>query len=407
LKENARGSVEGFSRLGLGKALVAGQVALSLVLLVGAGLFAATMRNLLATKTGFDQHDVLIVSVDQSSQVPMGQRVALHQAILEKMRAVPGVDLAASSTMTPISNQMWNEFIYPEGFQAKSRDDRLIYFNRISPGYFRTMGTALLGGRDFTDRDTAKSEKVMILNQAASRHFFGSTSPVGKLVGMDAEGKPGTKELFRVVGVVQDAKYAAIKEDPVLTGYLPAAQDPHPWPTMNFELRSSVAAGELSPLVRAAVAAVDRSISLEFRSFETQVSDSLAQQRMLALLSTFFGGLALLLAVIGLYGVTAYSVLRRQGEIGIRMALGARRGSVISLVLRDVFAMLIAGTVVGVAVSLAAGRLVTSLLYGVKPTDVATLAAAAVVLGTATAIAGFVPALRASRLDPMAALRDE
>jgi len=283
----------------------------------------------------------------------------------------------------------------------------LIYFNRVSPAYFRTMGTALVAGREFTDRDTAKSEKVMILNQAASRHFFGFTNPVGKLVGMDAEGKPGTKELLRVVGVVQDAKYAAIKEDPVLTGYLPAAQDPHPWPTMNFELRSSVAAGELSPLVRAAVAAVDRSISLEFRSFETQVSESLAQQRMLALLSTFFGGLALLLAVVGLYGVTAYSVMRRQGEIGIRMALGARRGSVISLVLRDVFTMLIAGTVIGVAVSLAAGRLVTSLLYGVKPTDVATLAAAAVVLGTATAVAGFVPALRASRLDPMAALRDE
>ena len=189
--------------------------------------------------------------------------------------------------------------------------------------------------------------------------------------------------------------------------YVACAQDMFPFPEVTFEVRSAQPVETVIPAVRAAIGEVNRGISLEFRNFETQVNESLLQPRMVALLSAFFGGLALLLAMIGLYGVTAYGVARRQSEIGIRMALGAQPASVIWLVLRDVAAMLAIGTLLGLAASLAAGRLVATLLYGVKPYDVAPLAIAAVVLGIATGIAAYLPAHRAARLDPMAALREE
>ena len=260
-------------------------------------------------------------------------------------------------------------------------------------------------GRDFNDRDTLQSPKVMIINETAARQFFANTSPLGKIIALDV--KPGVKDNFEVVGVVKDAKYENLRQAVPRTGYLPAAQDPDPWPQMNFEVRSAGAVEDLIPSIRSAIKDINPGVSLEFHKFETQVNESLLQERTVALLSAFFGALALLLAMIGLYGVTAYSVVRRQSEIGIRMALGAQRGAVIWLVLRDVAIMLAIGLVVGLAASLAAGRLVTSLLFGVEPTDPWTLAAAAAVLAVATAIAGYLPAWRASRLDPTVALRDE
>ncbi len=210
-----------------------------------------------------------------------------------------------------------------------------------------------------------------------------------------------------MIGVVKDAKYVAVGEGPKPTAYLAHAQDADPWPYVNFEVRSDIPAGRMIPSIRSAIGGVNRGIAVEFRNFETQVDDSLLQPRMVAWLSGFFGGLALLLAMIGLYGVTAYGVARRQGEIGIRMALGAQQDAVIWLVLRDVVAMLAIGTVLGLAASLAAGRLVASLLYGVKSYDPAPLAIAALLLGAATGIAAYLPARRAARLDPMAALREE
>jgi ABC-type antimicrobial peptide transport system permease subunit len=188
---------------------------------------------------------------------------------------------------------------------------------------------------------------------------------------------------------------------------MPMAQDTEPFPEASFELRTHGPLEALTPAIRSAIAEVNGSISLEFRSFETQVRESLGRQRLLALLTAFFGSLALLLAMIGLYGVTTYAVVRRRSEIGIRMALGAARAAVIRLVLRDVVLMLAVGAALGVAASLAAGRLVGSLLYGMEPTDPATLVLATMLLAAATALAGYVPAWRASRLDPSAALRDE
>ena len=409
LKEHARGMVAGTSRFNLGKALVTGQVALSLMLLVGAGLFLGTLRNLLKTELGFNRHNVLLVRADvMQANVPKPQRGRVFQDIVARLREIPGVASASSSVMTPISHMMWNELTFPEGYTPKGKDDTLVYFNRVSPGYFETMRTPLLLGRDFSEHDDLSAPKVMIINETTARQFFGSGNPIGKTIALDESYmQPGKREVYQVIGVSKDAKYNAIDEKPVPTAYVACAQDGDPWSTVNFEVRSEQPVDRLTPSIRAAIGRVNPGISLEFRNFETQVDESLLQPRMVALLSTFFGGLALLLAMIGLYGVTAYGVARRQGEIGIRVALGAQPGAVIWLVLRDVIGMLAIGPLLGLAASLAAGRLVRSLLYGLTSYDPAPLAIAAVVLGAATGIAAYLPARRAARLDPVAALREE
>jgi putative ABC transport system permease protein len=404
LKEHARGMAGG--RLGLGRVLVTGQVALSLMLLVGAGLFLGTLRNLLSTDLGFNRHNVLLVPADMmQANVPREQRTRVYRDIVERLRAIPGVASASSSMVTPISGSTWNEDVNPEGYSPKGKSDALVYFNRVSPGYFATMRTPILLGRDFSEHDDAGAPKVMLIGESTARKFFGKGNPIGKTIRM--EGQPGKQDTYQVIGVVKDIKYEQVDEDRLLSAFVACAQDPKPWSGVTFEVRSERPVESLIPAVRAAIGEVDRGISLEFRNFETQVNESLLQPRMVALLSAFFGGLALLLAMIGLYGVTAYGVARRQAEIGIRMALGAQPGSVIWLVLREVAAMLAIGTVLGLGASLAAGRLVASLLYGVKSYDAAPLVIAAVVLGIATGVAAYLPAHRAARLDPMAALREE
>jgi putative ABC transport system permease protein len=403
LKEHARGAVSG--RFNPGRALVIGQIALSLMLLVGAGLFLSTFRNLLGTELGFQSHNILLVrAVVMQSNIPQKQRPRVFGEIVERLRAIPGVAAASCSGLTPIGDGTWNNNVSPEGYTDKGKDDTLVYFNRVSPGFFKTLRTPLLIGRDFSDHDDLSAPLVMMINEPAARRFFAGRSPIGRTITVHW---PGKQTVYRVIGVVQGAKYAAVNEDTALTVYLPTAQDNEPWPGVNFEIRSEQPVAALIPSVRAVIGQVDRGISLEFSNLETQVNESLLQPRMVALLSAFFGGLALLLAMIGLYGVTAYGVARRQAEIGIRMALGARPGSVIWLVLREVAAMLAIGTALGLAASLAAGRLVTSLLYGVKPHDAAPLVIAALLLAAAAGMAAYLPAHRAARLDPMAALREE
>jgi predicted permease len=406
MKEHARGTVG--SRFNLGRALVTGQVALSLMLLVGAGLFLGTLRNLLSIDLGFSRHNILLVRAGlMQTNVPKAQRPRVYREIVGRLRAIPGVSSVSSSVLTPIGNDEWDRVVDPEGYSPRGEYDTQVYFNRVSPGYFETMRTPLLLGRDFSGQDDTGAPKVMLIGESAARRFFGQANPIGKTIRVNAEDSHGEKDVYQVIGVVKDAKYEAVNEELLLSVYIACAQDTDPWPEVNFEVRTERPVETFIPAVRAAIGEVNRGISLEFRNFETQVNDSLLQPRMVALLSAFFGGLALLLAMIGLYGVTAYGVARRQAEIGIRMALGAQPGSVVWLVLREVAAMLAIGTVLGLGASLAAGRLVAGLLYGVKSYDAAPLAIAAVVLGIATGIAAYLPAHRAARLDPMAALREE
>jgi len=405
LKEHGRGTAGG--RSALGRALVTGQVALSLMLLVGAGLFLGTFRNLLNTNLGFTSHNVLLVEAAvMQANVPPKQRPALYRQIVERLRTIPGVAAASSSALTPISGSFWNNNVTPEGYRSKGKEDVLVYFNRVSPGFFETIRIPLVLGRDFTEHDDLGAPRVMIINETAAHRFFGKHSPLGKTIGVPGD-KPGKQDIYQVIGVVKDSKYGWVAEAMRPLGYFACAQDDSPWPGLDFEIRSGESMATLVPSVRGAFEEVNRGISLEFRNFETQIDESLIQPRIVALLSAFFGGLAVLLAMIGLYGVTSYGVARRQSEIGIRMALGAQPGSVVWLVLRDVAAMLALGTVLGLGASLAAGRLVASLLYGVKPDDAAPLAIAAVVLAIATGLAAYLPARRAARLDPMSALREE
>ena len=407
LKEGARGTVTGSSRFNLGNALVIGQVALTLILLVGAGLFIGTMNHLLHVDAGFDTHNVLIANVDAlAAGVPKERRRVLFADILERLRSVPGVAAASSSALTPISHSAWDLSTYPIGRQAKSQEEEDVFLNRVSPGYFHAMGTPLLLGRDFSERDSLASPKAIILSDVTARAFFGVENPLGRMVGM--ENGPGKREAFQVIGVVKDAKYEALNQAASFkTAFLAASQDAGPWPFVSFEIRSSSAPETIEPVIRDAIATVNRDVSIEFRNFETQVNDSVRQQEVVALLSGFFGALALLLAMMGLYGVTAYSVVQRQGEIGIRMALGAQQKAVLWLVLRGVGFMLAIGTVAGAAAALLLGRLVASLLFGVKANDPATLGEAVIALTIAAAAAAYLPARRAARLDPMRALRNE
>ncbi len=406
MKENTRTVLRVSGRFNLGKALVAAQVAMSLVLLVAAGLFLGTLRNLWAVDPGFTRHNILIVSADvEPSGIPAGKRAATYREILDRLRALPGVTSAASSLLTPIGREGWAQPVKPEGFAAKSPRDTLMFFNRVSPGYFATLRTPILLGRDFNDRDGMNAPKAMIVNETVARQFFGAADPIGKTIGMDGRGEKA--DLYQIVGVVKDTKYNRINEQERRIGYLATGQDQDPSPQFRFTVRSEVPLETLIPAVRAAIAGVDRGISLEFRNLETEVRESLLQPRTVALLSSVFGSLALLLAMVGLYGITSYAVTRRKGEIAIRMALGAPRESVVWLMLRDVMVLLAAGMVMGLAASLATGRLVTSLLFGVHPRDPVQLVGAVVILAAATAVAAYVPARRAARLDPMAALREE
>jgi putative ABC transport system permease protein len=409
LKKNTGSAIQGSSRFNLGKVLVTGQIALSLLLLVGAFLFLGNLRNLLNIDPGFSHRNLLLIKADvQQENLPRSQRVRLYQEIRERLEKVPGVDMVSSSDIIPISHTEWNEWTYPEGYQAKSREDTLVWFNRVSPGYFKTMHTPLLLGRDFSERDNLNSPKVVIVSEATARHFWGTAHPIGKTIGGDKhQGQPGEKDYYQVVGVVKDSKYVRIDETIVRTAYLPSGQDSNPSSFINYEIRSGASRAVLIPALRSAIAEVNRDLSLEFRDFETQVNESIVQQRVVALLASIFGALALLLSLVGIYGVTDYAVSRRQREIGIRMALGALQSSMVWLVLRDMLILLLIGSSLGLAASLAMGRLIASLLYGIHPTDPGLLAGATLALAAAAALAAYLPARKAVRLNPMTVLRDE
>ena len=312
--------------------------------------------------------------------------------------------------ITPISGAAWNGILIPEGMKMPPPSDadkrEMTYFNRVSPGFFETLKTPIRMGRDFEKRDTLNTPKVMIIGQKTAQALFGNESPIGKRVSMGAG--PGMNEGYEVVGVAPDSKYVRINEETRRTAYVVSTQEEKPRENQTFLVRTASPNFEtVRPAIAAAIAEIAPGSSIEFRSLEHQVNGSLSQQRLIAGLVSFFGALALLLAIVGLYGVTNYAAAQRKGEIGIRMALGAQRGSVIWLVLRDVAIILAIGSIVGMAMSIGAGKLIGSLMFGVKPGDPTTLIISAIVLATAGAIAGFIPAFRASKLDPAIALRYE
>ncbi len=389
----ARGAAN--PRLRAGKALVAAQVALSTVLLVGAVLFARTLWNLHSVKLGVEAERVLTFQVNtrQVGYDPAGTRDFLEQAVA-RLSALAGVTSASVCDCAILGDCMSARDVRLPGAEGEPQDGISIHTNRVAPGYFRTMGIALLAGRDFTWHDRDGRPQVVLLNRTAARRLFGERNPLGRRV-----------EDSEVIGVVADAKYDRLREDPPPTMYLPMAQN-RSASGGAFVVRSAGDPGSLGDSMRRAIASMDPNLpvfnvltQLEWRN------RAMTQERLFATLLAGFSGLAILLAGIGIYGTLAYAVARRRGEIGIRMALGAGRGGVQRLVLRESLAAVLAGLAVGLGAAAALCRVVESMLYGVRPYDPLAFAAAAALLLAVAAVAAWLPAWRASGIDPMSALR--
>ncbi len=406
MRSTSRSVTTGRERFSLRRALVATQVAFSLVLLFGALLFVRTFCNLLKSDPGFRSEGVLTAGIDlEKAPIPKERRRGLYRELTEKFSAIPGVVSAAQIDATPISGSSWDENVGPDGAPAATSHKRA-WFNRVSPGYFHTMQTRLIAGRDFNDRDTLSSTRVAIINEQFATKFFPGINPLGHSFRIEAQaGKP--EPLFQIVGVVQNTKYEDLREDFRPLGFFAAGQNEDPGDGTNFVLRIAGSPASIMRTAKNAVAEVAPSIGIQFRPLSAQLTESLLRERLMAILSGALGLLAMLLATLGLYGVISYMVARRRKEIGIRMALGADRSGVIRLVLKEAALLLFAGIIAGTVISLWAGKLAATLLYGVKPRDTVSLIGASLLLACIALIASFIPARYAATGDPMSALRIE
>jgi len=406
MKAQGRG-IAGQNRFALGNLLVVVQVALSMVLLVGAGLFVRTFASLANLQLGFDRQPVLVASVNlQPLQLEPDTRGDLLSRLRDAAASTPGVQRAALSVVTPISGSTWSwRLELVDGKQIEVAD-KGVFVNYISPDWFKTYGTRMLAGRDFTTGDKRGAQHVAIVNEAFARKFTGGANPIGHRVREPA--RPSSPNPEReIVGYVADAAYRSLREPVPATMYVPFEQNPTAPSSASISVRS--ATGSPALLTRglaSALTGVNGGVAITFRPIADQIDAALTQERLVAMLSGFFGVLALLLAALGLYGVTSYAVSRRRTEIGLRMALGAAPSGVVGMVLGRVALLVGLGVVAGLATSLWASKFVTPLLYGLQPRDPVTLTSAAVVLATIGALAGWIPAMRASRIDPARVLRD-
>nr|HEV7954340.1 ABC transporter permease [Candidatus Acidoferrales bacterium] len=399
------------SHLRPGRWVVASQVALSLVILITAGLFLRSFRNLVTLDTGFDRSNILLIETDfQNANVSADQRAILTAQILERLHLIPGAISASESFVTPISGSMHgHRFTLPNG-NAPSKGLASAYVNFVSPGYFATLRTPLLSGRDFDERDSEGGQPVVVVSETMARRFFPNTPPIGQYLITDnflEEGTPKRTPPLLIVGVVKDTKYRRISEKTQSTIYFPVAQNQKLDDPRNFEIRTAGDPAVVARSAEEAIGAVNKNISLDIQTLEAQVDDSLRQDHLLATLSGFFGALALLLAMVGLYGVLAYTVTQRRKEFGIRIALGAQKNSIVGLIMRDVAVLLTVGISGGIAISYWAERLMEKMLFGLKARDAETMIISATLLVGVALIAAYLPARRATRTDPMVALRDE
>ena len=406
LRSAGRTSSAARDRAGLRRVLVVCQVALSLVLLVGALLFARSLRNLATLDPGFRSAGVLIAHVDlHALELPPEARREARLDILERVRALPGVQSAAHAAIVPLSGDGWGNDVWVD--EGGSRRNANVAFNSVSSGYFTTMGISLLAGRDFDEEvDTPQSPLGAIVNESFARALFNGANPVGRHFTIEAT--PSTPErTFAVVGYVGDAKYSELREEPMAGAFLADAQVVAGGPNAQIVMRGAVPAGTITSEITRTLTAMNPRIGVTYTVMDAQIADTLVRERLTAALSGFFGALASVLTLVGLYGVIAYTVARRTNEIGIRIALGASRRAVIALVLREAGALVATGLVAGLVLAVLTARLATALLFGLQPHDPFTLALAAAMLGAVALLASYMPARNAARIEPVQALRIE
>ena len=403
LKDQSR-SVAGETRFGLRNALVVLQVALSFALVAGAGLFVRTFASLTTAPLGFDAQNLLIVRVDAAPErVTPEIKVAFVQRVTEAVTAAPGILRASPSRITPMSDGNTTFGVQLSGTPAQPPDRRRVYVNYVAPGWFETYGMRVIAGRDFAMSDKVGAESVVVVNQAFVRHFANGQNVIGQRVMSITPGDLNSV----IVGVVNDSIYRRVRLGVVPTMYQPMYQASYP--RSAFSVTAKLRSGSPRALVERNIAeAIGRAapdLSFTLRDYSDQLRDSVTQERLVAMMSAFFGALAMLLAALGVYGVTAYSVGRRRAEIAIRMALGASARGVVRLVLGRVAALVAIGAAIGMTLSLWAAKFVGALLFGVEARDPVTLIATAAVLVAVGLIAGWLPARRVSHLDPTSALR--
>jgi predicted permease len=379
------------------------QVAISLVLLIAAGLFLRTLQNLRNVDVGFNTRNLVLFRVNPSlNRYDDARTAALYREIIERLGAIAGVRSVALANVQLLSGSVNSTSIFVQG-RTYPRDQR-DSINRllVSPGFFETMEMPMRLGRIFTDRDDAKAPKVAIINETAARKYFANENPIGRHIGSNVE-QAGQIE---IVGILRDAKYDSVRDEAPPTMYMPYLQ--RPLQGAVFHVRTAGDPAGTIGVIRDAMRGIDPNLPLMNVATQTEaVEKRLQQERVFAQAYAAFGALAMLLASIGLFGLMSYGVARRTNEIGIRMALGARRFDVLRLVMGESMALVVAGVVLGLVAAIAASRLVTTLLFGLAPTDLLTMITATLALVAVSAVAGYLPARRAAKVDPLVALHYE
>jgi predicted permease len=396
-----RGLTTSRDRFSLQRLMVVTQIAVSLVLLVGALLFVRSFRNLLTFHPGMRQDGIVIAFVGYDRLRLTPERYdAFRMELLADVRSLPGIVDAGTTTNVPLLGGSWGHGVTIGASEGSSR------FTWVDPGYFRTMGIPVLSGRGFDENDTETGPKVAVVNGAFVKRFLGGANPIGRTLRTHPEPRyPAT--VYQIVGVIADTQYSDLRSEIPPMTFAPASQFPAKGPWSTIMAHTSLPPDGAAAAIKSRIQGAHPGIDVGTVVFQRLIRDGMVGERLLAMLSGFFGLLAAVLATVGLYGVVSYIVARRRNEIGIRVALGASRGQVLRLVMSEAARMLVLGVGIGTGMSLLAGRSASSLLFGLKPHDPTTLAGAAALLALITLGASFVPARRATQLDPMAALRQD
>jgi len=409
LKDGAGGTQGPSPKFRVSRLLIAAQVALSTLLLAGAGLFVRTLMNIYRVDPGFQTARLLLFNVDGSRSGYQGEKLlGLYEQIRGKVAMIPGVQSATLSDFALISNSTSNSDITISGYVPKDGRPAHPLVLRVGDRFFSTMGIPIFLGRALGERDGTKAPKAGVVNEAFAHRYLPKRYPIGQYFSFGDGTNARPEDRIEIVGVCRDAKYDDLKDEVAPTAYLPYLQDDELNRGMTFELRTAMAPMSVAGAVQRVVAAIDRSVPVaEMRTQEEQIRETLGPERMFAGVVGSFGAIAALLAAIGLYGVMAQAVTRRTNEIGIRMALGAGRGDVQWMVLRESLWMVAAGLAIGIPAALALTKLVEQALYGIKPNDPVSFVAAGALIVAVAALAAWIPARRAARVDPMPALRCE